>query len=258
VIPARFSNIINAHILGNVLDIPEYPLILSITGKPGMGKTYQLRNHIETLGFAIFSVSSADLESDRAGVPAKLIREQYVKASYEISHKKMAAVVIDDIDTTVGEWEQNTGTVNHQDILAFFMHIADSPRFIETIGRTERVPVFFTGNNFSKLYEPLRRPGRMAHFEWDPSTTEKIEIVSDIFSFSKKSLDENLAEKLVEKNPDEPISFFSELLAKETIKQLSSMASAAMFKQILSNDSYKQKIAREFYDKREKLDWLNI
>ncbi len=47
VIPARFSQRIDAHMLGNMLDIGHYPLIMAIIGQPGMGKTYQLRKYLE-------------------------------------------------------------------------------------------------------------------------------------------------------------------------------------------------------------------
>lgn len=164
-ISKRFTEKINAHLMGNLLCIDNYPLIMAIIGKPGMGKTWQLRKHLEGLGIEIFSISSADIESERAGAPAKLLKEKYVNASISMLKGTPAALVIDDIDTTVGEWEQNTGTVNHQGILAFLMHIADNPYYIEGIGKVERVPVFFTGNKFELLYEPLRRPGRMIKFD---------------------------------------------------------------------------------------------
>ena len=165
VIPERFKRQIETHLLGNILEIDKYPLILAIVGKPGMGKTLQLRKYLEILGINAFSISSSDLESEVAGAPAKLLKTQYVEASINISRKNPSALVIDDIDTTVGEWKQNTGTVNHQGILAFLMHIADNPCHIEGLGNVNRVPVFFTGNNFELLYEPLRRPGRTLRFE---------------------------------------------------------------------------------------------
>ena len=67
-IPERFKKQINTHLLGNMLDIDDYPLILAIMGRPGMGKTRQLRIHLEQLGVDIFSVSSAELECERDGV----------------------------------------------------------------------------------------------------------------------------------------------------------------------------------------------
>lgn len=183
VFPNRFVKMIDAHILGNMLSIKHYPLILAIVGRPGMGKTYQLRNYLSEVGVLIFSVSAADLESDRAGEPAKLLQQKYVEASSSISRGEPAVLLIDDIDTTLGEWANHTGTVNHQDILAFLMHIADNPCLIENVGTVNRVPIFFTGNDFDRLYKPLIREGRANRFDWEPTREEKISIVASIFLF---------------------------------------------------------------------------
>ena len=123
---------------------------------------------------SVFSISAADLESDRAGEPAKLLQQKYIEASASMSKGVPAVLIIDDIDTTLGEWEKFTGTVNHQDILAFLMHIADNPHHIENVGSVSRVPIFFTGNNFDLLYKPLIREGRANRFDWEPTREEKI------------------------------------------------------------------------------------
>ena len=211
-IPERFIEAVDAHMLGNMLDISNYPLILLIVGLPGMGKTYQLRSYLEIVGVEVFSISAADLESDRAGVPAKLLEQKYIEASSSISSGNPAVLLIDDIDTTLGEWEKNTGTVNHQDILAFLMHIADKPSFIENVGSVNRVPVFFTCNYFNRLYKPLIRDGRANRFDWEPTREEKIAIVTSVFRFE----DSKTAEMLVDAYSTKPISFFSNLLSNST------------------------------------------
>lgn len=253
VIPERFSNEINTHLLGNML-LPKYPLILTIVGEPGVGKTWQLRSYIEALGFEIFSINAADLESERAGAPAKLLKEQYVNASINISMKKPTVIIIDDIDTTIGEWEQNTGTVNHQGILAFLMHIADNPYYIENIGTTKRVPIFCTGNNFDRLYTPFKRTGRMRKFDWIPNRQEKIDIIKSIFSFS----DSSMSERLIDAYPTEPISFFSDLYTTQTISLLSDIACKAAYKQILSNQSYCNQLYIKYLNCCKSIDWMKI
>jgi hypothetical protein len=40
-----------------------------------------------------------------------------------------------------------------------------------------RVPIIVTGNDFSTLYAPLIRDGRMEKFYWEPSKEEIINIV---------------------------------------------------------------------------------
>lgn len=250
-IPKRFQNMVNTHLLGNMLDIPEYPLMMAIVGRPGMGKTLQLRSFLERSGIKVFSISSADLESDLAGAPAKLLKSQYVKASVEISMKRPAVLVIDDIDTTVGEWEQNTGTVNHQGILAFLMHLADNPCYIEGIGATKRVPVFLTGNRFELLYEPLRRPGRMYHFEWEPNVEEKIKIVREILDVA----DERIAERLVKNNPEQSISFFSSLYSTQNMKIMAAMAENVDYFELLTNRTYKSNLQKLYEDSLSSIDW---
>lgn len=259
-IPVRFQNQVSAHLLGNMLHINNYPLILAIMGNPGMGKTWQLREHLKALGIQIFSISSADLESERAGLPAKLLKEKYVNASISMSKNIPSALVIDDIDTTVGEWEQNTGTINHQGILAFLMHIADNPYYIEDIGKVNRVPIFLTGNKFELLYEPLRRPGRTLKFEWEPEKDEKIEIVSSYLSYTICA--KEIAKDLINIYPTKPISFFTNLFSTKRLEVLVELASNAIFKYILINPDYKRQLYQMYIDSNNNIDWeqeiLNI
>lgn len=253
-IPERFIEAVDAHMLGNMLDISNYPLILLIVGLPGMGKTYQLRSYLEIVGVEVFSISAADLESDRAGVPAKLLEQKYIEASSSISSGNPAVLLIDDIDTTLGEWEKNTGTVNHQDILAFLMHIADKPSFIENVGSVNRVPVFFTCNYFNRLYKPLIRDGRANRFDWKPTREEKIAIVTSVFRFE----DSKTAEMLVDAYPTKPISFFSNLLANKNIEQLVSVAKDVVFSFILTKEGYRDKLLSTYSNLKKNIQWEAI
>lgn len=253
-IPERFIEAVDAHMLGNMLDISNYPLILLIVGLPGMGKTYQLRSYLEIVGVEVFSISAADLESDRAGVPAKLLEQKYIEASSSISSGNPAVLLIDDIDTTLGEWEKNTGTVNHQDILAFLMHIADKPSFIENVGSVNRVPVFFTCNYFNRLYKPLIRDGRANRFDWEPTREEKIAIVTSVFRFE----DSKTAEMLVDAYSTKPISFFSNLLANKNIEQLVSVAKDVVFSFILTKEGYRDKLLSTYSNLKKNIQWEAI
>lgn len=253
IISERFQKQVNAHLLGNMLHIENYPLILGVFGKPGMGKTFQLREHLNAIGVNVFSINSADLESERAGLPAKLLKEKYVYASTNVAKNIPSALVIDDIDTTVGEWKQNTGTVNHQGILAFLMHIADNPCYIEGIGNVNRIPIFFTGNNFELLYEPLRRPGRMLKFEWEPTRDEKIDIISSYLLSSTDA--KNIAENLINIYPEQPVSFFINLFSIKSLDVLAELASNAMLKQILISSDYKNMLYQKYINNYNNIDW---
>ena len=155
--------------------------VLGVFGRPGDGKSFQVRTHIERRGVLAVSINAADLESDRAGQPGKLVLAKYEDAGHRTSEGTPAALIVDDFDTIVGEWEKSTSTVNHQQVLAQLMHLADSPT--QEADRTlRRVPVFVTGNDLSKVYAPLRRPGRMRPFFWLPTEAERQEIVEGIMA----------------------------------------------------------------------------
>lgn len=251
-IPKRFKQAIDNHIVGNFLALKDYPLMLSIFGEPGVGKTFQLRNHLENRGFNVHSINAADLESDRAGEPTKLLRKEYVNASAEITSGKGAAIVIDDIDTTMGEWDKYTGTVNHQDLIAFFMHIADSPTEIENISNSlNRVPIFFTGNDFGKLYTPLRRPGRMNVFMYSPTNEEKCEILCALFG-EKYLMD---IKAFIERKPNEPISYFSSIRANVETEMYAQLVGKIDFQQLVSNEAYRKLIRSKLTQSIGDIEW---
>jgi SpoVK/Ycf46/Vps4 family AAA+-type ATPase len=216
VIPARFEGALDQHLVFNYSGVPSWPLVLGVFGPPGDGKSFQIRAHLGRRGVLPFSINAADLESDRAGAPGKLVLEIYENAGHRIDEATPAAVIVDDFDTTVGEWQHSTTTVNHQQVLAQLMHLADSPT--EAAGKKlRRVPVFITGNDLSKIYPPLRRPGRMRAFPWLPSAAERQEIVAEIFA---DVLEPSDVAGLLAKLPDAPIAFFSDLLV-EIVAQVS-------------------------------------
>jgi SpoVK/Ycf46/Vps4 family AAA+-type ATPase len=207
-IPSRFATEVRRHLLLNYAELSGQPLILGIFGSPGQGKTYQLRGILQSSGVRHYSVNAADLESDRAGQPGKLVVSKYTEAARWIESGCPAAMIIDDIDTTVGEWAQNTGTVNHQQVLAQIMHLADQPNAIDNIGTVRRVPIFVTGNDPGKIYPPLRRPGRMSIMHWQPTDAERVDLVQAIFHGMLAP--EDVLTLLVE-YPHQPISFFTSL-----------------------------------------------
>jgi len=251
-IPDRFKRMINAHLLGNLIDITDYPVIMWVVGSPGNGKTWQLRRHLGSLGFNTHSVNAANLESDTAGDPAKYLQRCYLEASSDLAKDNPSVLLIDDIDTTTGEWENNTGTVNHQNSLAFLMHIADSPTYIEQIGSVRRVPIFLTGNYLERLYTPLQRPGRTAVFKWEPEYNEKISIVQRILHTDN---DKTIA--IIKQFPDKPISFFSQLVVTKIIEILSNQMHALSFEDLLKNNNgEKNRLINAVMAYRANTEWL--
>ncbi|MDR0366477.1 MAG: AAA family ATPase [Bifidobacteriaceae bacterium] len=238
-----------------MLEIVGYPVIMWIVGKPGMGKTWQLRRHLDSLGFSVHSVSAADLESSHGGEPAKALQERYIAAGQDLDKGKPAALVVDDIDTTLREWEKSSGAVNQQDILTFLMHIADSPVDIETDGALRQVPTFFTGNDESRLYAPLAKHGRTTRFNWEPTTDEKAAIVASILRLHPSS--QEIACQLVSLYPSQPLSFFSHLVSTRTVAALASEASIATFSAVAGgNTTYADQLRQRVEAARWNADWL--
>ena len=64
-----------------------------------------------------------------------------------------------------------------------------------------------TGNDFTKLYEPLRRPGRMRLFAWEPTLRERMGVVCSIFPERQPTMTEVLATRFQYL----PLSFYADL-----------------------------------------------
>ena len=210
-IPIRFQREIITHSLSNIVarnsngNNKEIPLLLGIHGKSGQGKTYQIQQILKSIGFKVLHISGSQLESEKAGDPAKLIKKTYIEAASEFP--KLNAILIDDIDAGLGNWGAlYQYTVNTQIIIATLMHIADNPTIIDNKD-VKRVPVIMTGNDFTKIYSPLSRPGRMRAFNWEPTFEEKLDILKPIFC----SLSESDIKTLIKSFKEEPISFFTDL-----------------------------------------------
>jgi SpoVK/Ycf46/Vps4 family AAA+-type ATPase len=216
----RFFQHVRLHLWANYLHIPTRPAILGFFGRPGDGKSVQLASALERCHVEVLRVNAADLESGLAGEPGKLIARTCAAASQAVQQGVPTALVVDDIDTTVGEWEQNTGTVNHQQILAELMHVADRP-VDQARSRPCRVPIFVTGNNLSRLYPPLRRHGRMVAVEWLPTPQEVREVVHRLLS---DLVDSDSIDKMLVEFGTEPLAYFAEvrgsLLTAQLVEQL--------------------------------------
>jgi hypothetical protein len=153
------------------------------------------------------SLAGADLESPDAGRPAALLRRAYLQAAAMVAAGKPAAVVLDDLDASLGRWDEaTTYTVNHQTTVTELMHLADSPTRVES--RTvRRVPVIVTGNHLARLYAPLRRPGRMQIHPWSLTAEEKMEVVQAIFH----GIDACAVWDLLRDHIEQPVAFFADL-----------------------------------------------
>lgn len=215
-ISPRFLDKLAVHITKNFLQLPgvRVPLILGIHGRKGEGKTFQCELVFEKMGFEPVTISGGELESPDAGDPARLIRLRYREASEQVKVRgQMCALFINDLDAGAGRFDAGTQyTVNTQLVNATLMNIADNPTNVQLPGSYDetplnRIPIIVTGNDFSTLYAPLIRDGRMEKFYWEPTREERIGVLRGIFQTDELSQQD--ITQLVDTFPEQSIDFFS-------------------------------------------------
>jgi ribulose bisphosphate carboxylase small subunit len=229
-IAPQFLDRLAVHITKNYLNLPnvKVPLILGVHGRKGEGKSFQCDLVYERMGLEVVYMSAGELESPDAGDPARLIRLRYREAG-ELSRVrgKMAILMINDIDAGMGRVDALTQyTVNTQLVHGTLMNIADSPTNVQLPGSydsnpTTRIPIIVTGNDFSTLYAPLTRDGRMEKYYWEPSETDRRGIVTGIFAVDQ--VPDRDIKALVTAFPGQSIDFFGALRSRlydEQVKQL--------------------------------------
>jgi ATPase family associated with various cellular activities (AAA) len=201
----RLFDEIHYHLLANTLDLPHIPLTMGIFGPSGDGKTSGVAEALKRLGVRQERISAADLEDMYAGEPVKMLQATYQSASEGARRGEAWCLTIDDIDTTLGEWEDSSGTVNHQQLLAELMHLGELPALGED-SQKARIPIIVTGNDANRLYPPLRRPGRMTVYPWVPEARERIAAIDAIFA---GVTEEPCGDELVAAFEGQPLAFFS-------------------------------------------------
>ncbi|KAI3721221.1 hypothetical protein L2E82_32227 [Cichorium intybus] len=219
-IAPAFMDKLVVHITKNFMTLPniKVPLILGVWGGKGQGKSFQCELVFAKMGITPIMMSAGELESGNAGEPAKLIRQRYREAADIIKKGKMCCLFINDLDAGAGRMGGTTQyTVNNQMVNATLMNIADNPTNVQLPGmynkeENPRVPIIVTGNDFSTLYAPLIRDGRMEKFYWAPTREDRIGVCIGIFR-TDNIADEAIV-KLVDTFPGQSIDFFGALRAR--------------------------------------------
>ncbi|NER19365.1 MAG: AAA family ATPase [Symploca sp. SIO1C2] len=220
-ISPHFLDKLAIHITKNYLELPHVrvPLILGIHGRKGEGKSFQCELVFERMGIEAVRMSAGELESPDAGDPGRLIRLRYREAAEMVKVRgKMFVLIINDLDIGAGRIDRGTQyTVNTQLVNGTLMNIADSPTDVQLPGSydsnpLQRIPIIVTGNDFSTLYAPLIRDGRMEKFYWEPNREDRIGIVGGIFA--EDGLTSADIEELVDSFPQQAIDFFSALRSR--------------------------------------------
>ena len=130
----------------------------------------------------------------------------------------MSSLFINDLDAGAGRMGGGTQyTVNNQMVNATLMNIADNPTNVQLPGvykdeAIPRVPVVCTGNDFSTLYAPLIRDGRMEKFYWAPTREDRVGVCMGIFQHD--GIGRLDVETIVDTFPGQSIDFFGALRAR--------------------------------------------
>uniref|UniRef100_A0ACD5UWV9 Uncharacterized protein n=1 Tax=Avena sativa TaxID=4498 RepID=A0ACD5UWV9_AVESA len=204
--------------LANNLNI-KIPLILGVWGGKGQGKTFQTELIFKAMGVEPVIMSAGELESEKAGEPGRLIRDRYRTASQVVQNQgKMSCLMINDLDAGVGRFGNTQMTVNNQIVVGTLMNLADNPTRV-SIGQkwresdiTHRVPIIATGNDFSTLYAPLIRDGRMEKFYWQPTREDIINIVHRMYT--KDGLSSEEVSTIVDTFPNQALDFYGALRSR--------------------------------------------
>ncbi|KAG9456325.1 hypothetical protein H6P81_000833 [Aristolochia fimbriata] len=217
-----FMDKIVCHIVKNyiahLLNV-KVPLILGIWGGKGQGKTFQTELIFQVMGIEPIIMSAGELESERAGEPGKLVRERYRTASQVVQNQgKMSCLMVNDIDAGLGRFGNTQMTVNNQIVVGTLMNLADNPTRV-SIGQnwresdiTHRIPIIVTGNDFSTLYAPLIRDGRMEKFYWQPNRDDIINIVQRMYE--KDGITKGQVETIVDTFPNQALDFYGALRSR--------------------------------------------
>ncbi|KAJ8444888.1 hypothetical protein Cgig2_015234 [Carnegiea gigantea] len=204
--------------MAHLLDA-KVPLILGIWGGKGQGKTFQAELIFRAMGVEPVIMSAGELESERAGEPGKLIRERYRAASQVVqNHGKLSCLMINDLDAGIGRFGNTQVTVNNQIVVGTLMNLADNPTRV-SVGQnwresdtTHRIPVIVTGNDFSTIYAPLIRDGRMEKFYWQPNREDIVNIVHRMYEKDGISRDEVV--RIVDTFPNQALDFYGAMRSR--------------------------------------------
>ncbi|MFV3130534.1 AAA family ATPase [Niveispirillum sp. KHB5.9] len=208
-IPFDFYSRISSHLVKSYVNFSfGQALLLGIQGRPGDGKSFQSKLVAESMGFTITHVAASQFSGKHEGDAHTKLEEIYKDLSVKLAMGQRSVIIIDDFDLSISGLSNGVdGTVNSQLFSNYLMHICDSRP-----SKHGRVPIIVTGNDFSRLYGPLTRNGRMEMFEWAPTKQEKFAIWAN--SIKGYNIPIDVIRDIIEKYHENPLSFFFSISSK--------------------------------------------
>ncbi|KAH7431144.1 hypothetical protein KP509_08G032500 [Ceratopteris richardii] len=219
--PAFMEKIV-VHIVKNYIASSldaRVPLILGVWGGKGQGKTFQTELIFKALKVEPVIMSAGEMESEWAGEPGKLIRDRYRAAAQLVKNRGvLSCLMINDLDAGIGRFGNTQMTVNNQMVVGTLMNLADNPTRV-SIGQewrdedvVKRIPIIVTGNDFSTVWAPLIRDGRMDKFYWQPTREDILNIVYQMYR--KDGLMKSEIEKIIDTFPNQALDFYGALRSR--------------------------------------------
>ena len=210
-IPRDFEYTILRHVLLNNISFNEFrpsPMLL-LQGKKGEGKSFMTETILKENNIVYKFISSSALAGQREGDAVQNLFLYYNSVEMNPSAGKFTVLVIDDFHLSIAVAKGEASyTTNADNLLSALMNIADRKEKL-------KAPIILIGNDFSKVYAPLVRAGRMSVYTWEPTSEDKVEILYTLlkrYGADSSSCNPSNVSQLVSQFNDMYISFFEQAI----------------------------------------------
>lgn len=212
-VPKSYENEILKHLILNFssdINGNKPPLIMAIQGRKGEGKSFMIQKICEQYNIELTVLSASEVCGPNEGDAQKVIKDKYENICTASNiDRKFRAIVIDDFHLGIGGnfTDDISKTTNAYGLISYLMNLCDKP-YVNNI----RIPIYITGNNFTKTYPALTRNGRINFFEWKPTMDEKQNIVYYMFKKFYPDVRREYTDELVSKYPNKYVAFYQSVI----------------------------------------------
>jgi len=207
-VPQAFADRILLHVCRNQVPALEPPLILAVQGPMGCGKSWQTRRVCARKRIPVVSISGSELSGQHEKASVEVLHDAYTRAA-TADPERPSVLLIDDFHlSSASTFANREYTVNSQLLVGALMNLADDPTQCGQL-KLRRTAIIVTGNDFTALYGPLTRYGRMDFFDWQPTADDKFHVVQALFQQVLGEARDEGARALVDRFPNESVAFFA-------------------------------------------------